>query len=281
LGDVDLTGVEAKLKRAKAYAIELENQVNARFAPETQSFSFERESSGTYVAKVHGLPAVDPDWSLLVGEIVFHLRSCLDHLAWQIVLFDDGVPGRRTYYPIKDSPFDKKGRYERVQMNPRVMNPAILDALEITQPYRDVDGKLNPQSSQFSALRALRELNNIDKHRLLLVTAAALDVGNMWWGLPPDFESPGVRLNQGILEDHGPVAWFDFGSNVPPDGFDPHPAVRLTVREHSVAYLSGLSLPDFMQALCDFWVGEHVIGWRFRPIFEGLPPFVPDAFPGP
>ena len=257
----------------KDYAIDLKERIEARFPPDAYDFTFEfYPKLRKYASVVHNLPKVDPEWSLILGEIVFHLRSCLDHLAWQIAIFDDKCPGEHTYYPIRDSPYNKQGIEVPTQMVPAITSPVILDALEATQPYRTVEGTVDLAQGQRNALRAMRVLNNIDKHRLLVVTAAVLDADQMWWGLPENFPSPTVLLNPGVLEDDRPVAWFDFGPNEPPENFDPHPAVRISVREKEVAFLTLISLPEYMLALCDFWVSQRILDWRWRPIFVGEPP---------
>jgi len=105
-----------------------------------------------------------------------------------------------------------------------------------------------------------------------VVAAAVLDVSNMWWGLPKDFPAPGFLLNPGVLKNDKPVAWFDFGPNEPPADFDPHPAVQVALREPEVAFLTRVPVQDFLSALCDFWISEYILDWRFRPILNGDPP---------
>lgn len=278
MAEVDLTGVHAKLRRAKGYASELKERIETRFSPDAYRFTFEfNPQARQYASIIHDLPEVDPEWAILVGEILFQLRSSLDHLAWQIVLFDNKTPGEHTYYPIRDSPYDKQGNIGPTQLNPPITSPDILNALEATQPYRTLDP---PGSAQIDLARvathplhALRVLNNIDKHRLLLVTAAVLNVGEMWWGLPKDLPPPVYNLNPGVLKNDAPVAWFDFGPNEAPPDFDPHPAVQIAIREKEVAFLTLVDLGAFMNSLCDFWVRDWIIDWRFGQIFNGLPPF--------
>jgi hypothetical protein len=274
VAEIDLSGVDAKLSRAKRHAVELKEAVEARFDPRTYHFTFEfNADAGQYASIVHDLPEVDPEWPLILGEILFNLRSCLDHLAWQICLFDSRKPpGQNTYYPLRHLPNDRNGRFVHTQLNPAVRSAVVRDALEATQPYRTPDGTIDAQAALTHPLYALVKLNNIDKHRLVLVAAAVLDMSKMWWGLPKDFPPPKFALHPGVLQDHGPVAWFDFGPNDPPEEFDPHPAVQVSLREPEVAFLTQIPVQNFTDALCDFWVAEYILDWRFRPILNGDPP---------
>lgn len=78
---------------------------------------------------------MDPQWRLQIGEILFNLRSCLDHLAWQLVILDGGKPGEYTQFPIRETPFSKAGNLTATQIVPDIKCAQILEALEEVQPY--------------------------------------------------------------------------------------------------------------------------------------------------
>ena len=51
------------------------------------------------------LPAINPDWALVAGEILFNLRSALDHLAYELHVrhYRGRVPKNiEGSYPIPD-----------------------------------------------------------------------------------------------------------------------------------------------------------------------------------
>jgi hypothetical protein len=142
-----LEGVDAKIARAKRHLAELKSELEDVLNPNAQRFEFEAESgTGKHVYRVYGVPAIDHQWSTAVGDCLFNLRSALDHLAWQLVLLDGaGEPGKRTQFPIRESPFNKNGDRVPTQLRPSVSRQDILDGLEAVQPY-------NAEGSQLSLI---------------------------------------------------------------------------------------------------------------------------------
>ena len=43
----------------------------------------------------------DPAWSVLLSEVVHHLRAALDNLVWQLVVLNDAEPFCRSAYPVR------------------------------------------------------------------------------------------------------------------------------------------------------------------------------------
>ena len=260
----DLTGVNLKLERAKCHLAHLENAIDARINPNVYRFELNRDAqSGKHILTAHDVPAVDPQWSLEIGEILFNLRSALDHLAWQLVILDGAhEPGKDTQFPIRETPFNKKGVLLPIRLIPEVTNPQILEAFEEVQPYYRHD--LTPQPPCQSPLWQVNKLNNIDKHRLLLVILVALDVGKMWWGGPP---APDFGVYPGSVTEGAPVAWFDFHGEEPPPEFNAHPALHVRLNEPAIPLGANLvPVAGYLDMLCR-WVDEHTIGEHFRPLF--------------
>jgi hypothetical protein len=257
----DLTGVDLKLKRAKCHLAHLENTINDRIDSDVYRFELKRDpKSGKHILSAHD---VDPEWSLEIGEILFNLRSALDHLAWQLVLLDGKhEPGDETQFPIRETPFTKKGQLVGARIQPAISDPQILHLVDEVQPYYGHD--LTPQPFYTSPLWQVNRLNNIDKHRLLLVVLVALDVGQMWWGGPP---TPDFGVCSGPVVEGSPVAWFDFHGEEPPPEFDPHPALHIRLNEPEMpAGASVVTATGYLSMLCQ-WVDEWTIGEYFRPLF--------------
>jgi len=127
----DLTGVDLKLSRANAQIADLRQRVEVALDPRNYSFALEHDSATRmHVYRVHGLPAVPPEWALEIGEIVYQLRSALDHLAWQLVLLDGGTPGHLTDFPIRDTPLARRDVAQRVNTRPKIKDSEILLALD-------------------------------------------------------------------------------------------------------------------------------------------------------
>jgi len=260
----DLGGVDLKIKRARRHLAELKPAIEAALHPDGFSFALDYDpATGKHLYRVHGVPVIDPEWRLVVGEILFNLRSALDHLAWQLVIFDGKTPGYQTQFPIRTSPLNRAGVRTPTQLNPEVDSPDILRLLEEVQPYVGVQG--GPQDYWIDPLWILGRLNNIDKHRLLLVVLCILDVSEMWWGLPADFPSPDVEINPNALRDGDPVIWFDFHGRELPSGFDPHPALQITLSEFEVPRIGRVPITSALENLC-WWVDDNILDWRFRPL---------------
>jgi hypothetical protein len=97
----DLSGVMLKIERADAHLAELKDSIEDAHNASGEHFACEVDSqSGEYVYRAHGLPEIDPKWSLIVGELLYNLRSALDHLAWQLVKLDGRKPGKHTQFPV-------------------------------------------------------------------------------------------------------------------------------------------------------------------------------------
>jgi hypothetical protein len=112
--------------------------------------------------------------SLLAGEMIYQMRSALDHLVFDLIKRNPNVASidpeweencqfpMRTRLPKNTTPPMSKSAFARDL-------PGIADApfafIESVQPYYGV-GAVN------NALRFLRHLSNIDKHRRLNLTRA-------------------------------------------------------------------------------------------------------------
>ncbi len=114
---------------------------------------------------------IDPvpvDFQVSIGQVLYNLRSALDHLAWQLVIANNGNPGKSTSFPIVDDVLDERGNVRTLKIGGGV-HPNAWALIEAAQPYhRTDDPTLDP-------LWILNELGNIDKHRLLIVLAMGFD----------------------------------------------------------------------------------------------------------
>jgi len=103
---------------------------------------------------------------------VHSLRVSLDYLMWQLVISEGLVPNRTTKFPIVSEP--RHDIYPGISMDLRM----IIDEV---QPYQ----RTYPASHE---LAILRELDNKDKHRALLVAILGVRQPALgWWG---DYKLP-------------------------------------------------------------------------------------------
>jgi hypothetical protein len=115
-----------------------------------------------------------PELGILAGEVVFHLRNCLDHIVYELSL-RRGMPETElhtTEFPIfidpgrfselrssgrqKEHPAPRSGLY-RI----RFVQPAVQAIIKGLQPYHA------GQNAMLHPLWILHELSNISKHRRL------------------------------------------------------------------------------------------------------------------
>jgi hypothetical protein len=102
---------------------------------------------------------LDLSFSVLVGEIVYNLRSALDYLIFELATLDSGAIIDGTQFPIENRKKGFKWRLNGGWLDG--LNAAHIAEIEKLQPYRGGD---------WTAI--LRDLSNPDKHRTLVPTQA-------------------------------------------------------------------------------------------------------------
>ena len=138
-------------------------------------------------------------FSVTAGEVLYHLRSSLDHLACDLIRPNGGCVTPQSQFPIFTfKPTKRKGmaRY-RDQVSGIAAEPAAM--IEALQPYhRGEDG-----SAHFLAV--LKSLSNFDKHNSLVLQSVRLKpspkgvIGNDVMSLTTTRRDHGTqwRLNSG------------------------------------------------------------------------------------
>jgi hypothetical protein len=160
-----LLGTRLKLERAKKHFDDLDAVVgnylksnpcvlDTKRDPETRKLIY-------YVDEIRPIPS---EIAIIAGDMLFNLRSALDHLAMQFWLDGDGTGGgsvKSVYFPIFDSATAYcDGRNGKVAG----MRPEAKKAIDAIEPY---------QGGKGHQLWLLHALNKTDKHRLLLAVGSA------------------------------------------------------------------------------------------------------------
>jgi hypothetical protein len=181
--------IRAKTERAKEHLRSMEEQL-VSYRDRTRPVGFEDG--------VLELPVLSFRILTTAGDVIHNLRSALDHLAHQLVLVGNpnGSPPRKIEFPILDS----QAEYERRKASKTEgMRADAVQAIDELRPYKE--GNL--------ALWKLRELDNIDKHRMILSVGDDCLLEGPWVGdfpylhkaLEPHFDavldSPDVNLRNG------------------------------------------------------------------------------------
>ena len=153
-----MEGVQAKLKRAREGLQNLELDID-RFC-KFQGCQIDHcisKEAGKQTWTYRGDPQVPIEFSVRVGEIVYNLRSALDHLVWQLVLANGNDPGDRNEFPI----FHDQTKYlNAVKRKLKGVSLGAQSTIKAYQPFQKHGGI-------GSQLWMLHGRSNIDKHRHL------------------------------------------------------------------------------------------------------------------
>ncbi|MGX4728017.1 hypothetical protein [Pseudomonas corrugata] len=160
-----LAGCQAKLDRAHesivSLDIEIQQHLNESLPPKVIG-AFKPDGL-IYEFTAYGRPIVPLRYQVITGEVIHQLRSCLDHLIYMLVIHNDKEPSRRNQFPIYSKESDFKSNSGRLLQG--VPQGAIEKITEM-QPFKQ-------QAPNDSTLKVVADLNNQDKHNLLIVVAAA------------------------------------------------------------------------------------------------------------
>ena len=118
--------------------------------------------------KVRGAPDLPLRFAVVAGEVIHHLRSTLDHLVVALAARNGQDPLNQHQFPVcrKQDKFEKAVRGGCT----KGISASALKLIADAQPY------LRPRPDDYF-LTTLHELDVVDKHRLLLVVAAAARMG--------------------------------------------------------------------------------------------------------
>lgn len=202
---LDLTNVRAKLARAQEHAQTFDNEIKSWVDRKPYSLTEQANADSTRYSLIlrENEPAPFQRWTLMLADCLNNLRAALDYLVYTIAVFEYGSSPPpyegRLMFPITDcrTKFDEAVSQWRLGQ----ISEPVRAIFESLQPYNRPDPTLPP------LLRILRELNNVDKHRLLKLAYGAIAQGHL--GLkgehPPDGRQFQPVLNTGELKDGAEV----------------------------------------------------------------------------
>lgn len=185
--DGHVGGIRAKVARALELLVGLDERLHAYL--DADPFVLQRHvqpdgETSVFVLKVTSQPP--PDLALLVGEIAHQLRSAVDHVAYGLVVAAGNTPTRRTGFPVCVR------RPTRLVLDGGVTAEALA-LIDAFQPYHRPDAQAHP-------LNVLNALWNVDKHRMLLVTALQSVGSHVSVGMPGG-PSVGGRRQEAVGDD--------------------------------------------------------------------------------
>jgi hypothetical protein len=186
------------------YSREVNHRLVRRYEPLTDEF----------IVQIEITKPIPLGWSLIIGDALHNLRSSLDSLAFELCGRHSGglsaAEGRRIQFPICDLP---KSFDEEIKRKKRLrhLTPRAISIAERLQPYAPTKWQGgNP-------LGILRELNDIDKHRTLLLAYSNLHSGTVRISRAGDTKSEyfDVPMLGGVLRDGAIVARFQLPADFP------------------------------------------------------------------
>jgi hypothetical protein len=167
----NLDSVEAKLQRADQHIQSLQDEIAPWMAKASYIISPQVNADSTRYSLVAHLVGDKPPlqrWTLIAGDSLHNLRCALDHLVYAIAVHESGtVPPpdeNKLMFPITDTSAKFRESSQRI----RSLSAPVRQAIEEVQPYNRPHPDLPP------LLGVLRDLENIDKHRLLQMAYAAI-----------------------------------------------------------------------------------------------------------
>ena len=172
-----LVGCWAKIERADETIKQLDSEI--RLFLDAHSHTRIRdvnEQSSEQVVEATGKNP-PPRVSVLIGEVVHHLRSSLDHLVLQLVLREGNTPDDRTGFPVCDDAEKFEDRPTQRKIKGVARSAAAI--IECAQPYHRGPEYID------HPLWLIHRLDITDKHKLLIVSAHRSELSYL--NRPPEF----------------------------------------------------------------------------------------------
>ncbi len=249
-----LDGVRAKIYRAKYLFNDLNTRVGRilglepKTAPSGHKFDADRQELIITLPKT---TRIDPELPLLVGDCIHNARSALDHLVFQLAILNKAsvASASKTSFPVCLTPGEFKNAV-RHKVAPFISAMALAE-IEKLQPYATKDGESD-------IIWVLSQLDIIDKHRLLIVTASRFKPTGFSIKVPTGekFSHEINSVNWKPSEDGAEVLRFDLSNAIKKPG-----EVNVKVETSISIHISNTGLACDGMAICPV-VGDciqHVI----------------------
>lgn len=160
-----LTGVDAKLDRAKRHSEELRDLIERSCNPSPYEIVEETDlERGEHVLKrviVRDMPAAEI--GAVLGDCAFDLRSALDNLVCGLIEAHGHEIEDHHQFRIAQSP----GHFESQRSNYGSLPEQAIDAIESLQPYHRYDDADLAEFAGVHPVGLICELNRLDKHRII------------------------------------------------------------------------------------------------------------------
>ncbi len=224
-------GIAEKLKRADQNIGNLKSEIDV-FVQSGQypTISHPNEQIRQEALSYHRKKTIPLRFSVLTGEVIHHLRSCLDHIAWH---FSDAETRAKTpnaiEFPIFEfEPLEKDDIKRFKRKIHGITNAKVLHWIDGLQPYKAGTDAVD------SSLLIIHDMDRFDKHRELMIVDCSAEIT-----FPPSMEElwrKAELYSQGKLPDTEHFAFSralkDYGNVAPGVAFrkfgrrEPYPLVN-------------------------------------------------------
>lgn len=263
-----LDGPIAKLDRARTHFQSLGASLEAFMRSKTHDFVVTEFDPNTG-EKVVNLKILEepknPEWGLILGDMVHNLRSALDHLVWQLVILNGKKPSRQNQFPIIGA---KKEYWEIPKDRSESVRDRMLAGvaeehrafIDVVQPF---NGRRDPGTR--TALSILSSISNADKHRVIhagfvLTEEPSPDIFDATT-THPGGAAINMKMKWGELKDGAEIMRFR------PDPPDARVNVNAEIPTYIAFRHGGHDLRVEEIKVIFSWVDAYVRG--FEPVFRG------------
>ncbi len=158
-----IAAIRSKIERADKHIGDLTTAIAAFSERKPHGTAFQIDpNTGEKIIYMRVFEQLPKVFGVIASDAIHNLRTALDHLAWQLVESNGGIPDWRTCFPISKS----LAKHEEAVDSPKVegFSPESIRILNSIKPYFGGNG----------GLWSLSGTDNFDKHRLLLLTTLAV-----------------------------------------------------------------------------------------------------------
>jgi hypothetical protein len=166
-----LDGIRAKIERADEHIKNLNTEITAFLNNDAYRILTHRDADLRQATLSIAGPEPPLRFSAIAGEVIHQLRSSLDYLIRALVIENNQSPTERHQFPVCTT----REKYEAAIKARRIEGVAASAAatVESLQPYTDA------KTADTHTLRVLQDLDNTDKHRLLVVVTAVASLNDV------------------------------------------------------------------------------------------------------
>jgi len=168
---IPLSGVRAKINRAKKHLDDIDASIKAFLAKNPFDVVTDLESHARYeIYRFTERESIPIEWGAIVGDCIHNLRSAFDLLANDLVRENGATPTDYTSFPIGlDEAYIRTGGRNKLAG----ASAAAIELVLALKPYKGGN----------DAFYRLHRIDIVDKHLLLIPVAAAQNMWGFKWDI--------------------------------------------------------------------------------------------------